>query len=153
LNARDVIMPRSRIEATIPAGAKERAELRHDRSSPALEPGAHGDVDLVRDRLLQIAALAEAGRLTTARAFCANLLFDFQPLIAARLDLLNRTLSLLERCEGTGLRQRLLIAVHGDNPRGSRSGRESNCGSETMRGNSPTKYNWRLGSCLEVPPV
>jgi hypothetical protein len=146
-------MPRPRIQATLLSGVEEQAEPPRDRSSRTREPGAHGDLDLVRDRLFQIAALAEAGRLAKARASCADLLFDFQPLIAARPDLLERTLALLGRCEATALRQRLLIAVHGDSPGASRGSRDPNSGSETMRGKSPYQADRRPDSRLEIQPV
>jgi hypothetical protein len=72
------------------------------------------DLDLVRERLPGIAALAVGGRPAEAREACADLLFDFQPLITAHAGLLARTIELLGQCGATALRRRLLVAINGD---------------------------------------
>jgi hypothetical protein len=74
----------------------------------------------VIDELTRISAMISPA---SARAACADLLFDFQPLIAACPDLLSRTFDVLEQCEATALRQRLLVAVHGDAAAGPESDR------------------------------
>jgi hypothetical protein len=72
------------------------------------------DIDQVRRRLWRIGVLLKTGLLVPAREACADLLFDFQPLIASNPDLLAAMLVTLEQCGATALRRRLVIAVHGE---------------------------------------
>jgi hypothetical protein len=72
------------------------------------------DLALVRERLRQISAHADAGRLSDGREAIADLLFDFQPLIATHADLVSSTLGLLRRCEATALLRRFRVAIYGD---------------------------------------
>jgi hypothetical protein len=75
---------------------------------------AEADIDRVRRRLWRIGGLLKAGLRVPAREACADLLFDFQPLIASNPDLIAAMLATLEQCAAAALRRRLLIAVHGD---------------------------------------
>jgi hypothetical protein len=75
---------------------------------------AEADTDQVRRRLWQIAGLLKTGRRVAAREACADLLFDFQPLIAADPELVGTMLAALEQCAAAALRRRLLVAVHGE---------------------------------------
>ncbi len=68
----------------------------------------------VREQLLRIAALDEAGFRAEARAASADLLFDFQPFIAAQPRLVSQCVDVLQRCGATALQQRFLLAVYGD---------------------------------------
>jgi hypothetical protein len=72
------------------------------------------DPDNVRRRLSRIADLVKAGLFAPAQEACADLLFDFQPLIASDPELLASVLAMLEQCGAAGLRRRLLMAVRGD---------------------------------------
>ena len=94
-----------------------------DRSAPLLAwDGARmpsieaADLALVRLELREIAVLAAAGRAEEAREAIAELLFGFQPLIAARRDLRSRVIDLLIRCNATSLLRRFMTALHGDDP-------------------------------------
>jgi hypothetical protein len=82
---------------------------------PVAGAGSRRETDLenVRRRLWRISGLVKAGLLLPAREACADLLFDFQPLIALDSDLLASMLSALEQCGAAGLRRRLMTAVHG----------------------------------------
>jgi hypothetical protein len=83
-------------------------------STGGMHASSWADLDLIHERLLRISALTEEARLYEAREASAELLFDFQPLIAAHPGLLSRTLDALSRCEATALRRLFLVAVHGD---------------------------------------
>ena len=72
------------------------------------------DMQIVRDRFSQIANLADAGLMTEAREACADLMFDFQPVIASEAELTGRMTSLLEKCEGWSLLRRMQIAMQGE---------------------------------------
>jgi hypothetical protein len=72
------------------------------------------DIDRVRRRLWRIGGLLKAGLRVPAREACADLLFDFQPLIASNPDLVAAMLATLEQCAAAALRRRLLIAVRGE---------------------------------------
>src|ERR1700685_1104892 len=94
-----------------------------DRSAPSLAwhgarvPGIEAaDLAMVRLELREIAVLAAAGRPAEAREAIAELLFGFQPLIAARRDLRSRVIDLLIRCNATPLLRRFMTALHGDEP-------------------------------------
>jgi len=75
---------------------------------------AEADIDQVRRRLWRIGGLLRSGLRVPAREACADLLFDFQPLIASNPDLVAAMLATLEQCAAAALRRRLLIAVHGE---------------------------------------
>ena len=75
---------------------------------------AEADIDRVRRRLWRIGGLLRTGLRVPAREACADLLFDFQPLIASDPDLVAAMLATLEQCAAVALRRRLLIAVHGE---------------------------------------
>lgn len=75
---------------------------------------AKADIDRVRRRLWRIGRLLKTGLRVPAREACADLLFDFQPLIASNPDLVAAMLATLEQCGGAALRRRLLIAAHGE---------------------------------------
>ncbi len=72
------------------------------------------DLGLVVAQLDRIMALADAGRLHEGREACADLMFEFQPLLVARLELLQRLGAALRRCEADQLLRRLAIAVRGE---------------------------------------
>ena len=74
---------------------------------------SHTGLDLVRERLRSIEALAAAGHNAEAREASADLLFDFQPLIAAHLDLVSLCEDVLLGCGATALWRRFVLAVHG----------------------------------------
>src|ERR1700691_5882122 len=74
------------------------------------------DLAMVRLELREIAVLAAAGRPAEAREAIAELLFGFQPLIAARRDLRSRVIDLLIRCNATSLLRRFMTALPGDEP-------------------------------------
>ena len=81
-------------------------------ADPSAAPGA--DLALVAAQIERIMALADAARFHEGREACADLVFDFQPLIVARPELFHRVVAALRRCDGHQLLARLAIAAHGD---------------------------------------
>jgi hypothetical protein len=91
--------------------------LRHNIITPRKGAGSRpveAEPAFVRGELPQIASLAGAGRLTEGHEAIGDLLFDFQPVIATRAELLSRTLDVLRRCRATALRRCLLVAIYRD---------------------------------------
>lgn len=86
------------------------------RSEPIAAHRPTGDCGVVMARIDRIIALADAGLLYEGREACADLLFDHQPLLAARSDLLVRFTVALRRCRAEQLLRRFGMAVHGDAP-------------------------------------
>ncbi len=83
---------------------------------PGARPPAAATTDLalIAEQIDRIAALVAAGSHYDAREACANLVFDFQPLIVARPELFQRVAVALARCDGHQLLRRLVGAGHGD---------------------------------------
>jgi hypothetical protein len=106
-------MPDAQLQATRPPRPKGQVTSQHAGALHSHEFQTRADVDFVRGQLGRILTLADAGLLTEGREASADLLFEFQPLIVARSDLLSHTLDVLERCGAAALRQRLLVAVRG----------------------------------------
>jgi len=75
---------------------------------------AEADIDRVRRRRWRIGGLLKTGLRVPAREACADLLFDFQPLIASNPDLVAAMLATPEQCDAAALRRRLLIAAQGE---------------------------------------
>jgi hypothetical protein len=104
----------------IPAGPEDGATFNADPRQSKGVPNAsrtvrfRGDANFVREHLAWIAALADRGSNAEARGACADLLFDFQPLVAAHPDLVALCDDVLLRCGATALRFRFFLAVHGD---------------------------------------
>jgi hypothetical protein len=104
----------------IPAGPEDGATFNADTRQSNREPNAsrtfqsRGDASFVHERLAWIAALADRGSSAEARGACADLLFDFQPLVVAHPDLVALCDDVLRRCGATALRFRFFLAVHGD---------------------------------------
>jgi len=73
-----------------------------------------GDQATVASAIDHIIALTDAGLFYEAREACTDLMFDFQTLIIARPELLQRFTALLRRCKAEQLLRRLLIAVQGE---------------------------------------
>jgi hypothetical protein len=69
---------------------------------------------LIATRIDRIMALIGANRFHDAREACADLVFDFQPLIVTRPELFQRVVAALRRCEGHQLLRRLSIAADCD---------------------------------------
>jgi hypothetical protein len=119
-------MPDTSFAETTLTAPEGGATLNPDPLYPDDAPHARGlhshafksrdDARFVRDRLTSIAALADRGSHAEARGACADLLFDFQPLVAANPDLVTLCDEVLLRCGATALRFRFLLAVHGDAP-------------------------------------
>lgn len=97
-------------QAALFSGPRRAGELARDGLSTA--PGA--DLALVAAQIERIMALADTGRIHEGREACADLVFDFQPLIVARPELFQRVVAALRRCDGHQLLARLAIAAHGD---------------------------------------
>jgi|HubBroStandDraft_1064217.scaffolds.fasta_scaffold46848_3 hypothetical protein len=101
-----------------PFAPEDGATLNPDPSHPGRLHSrtfhSRDDARFVRERLASIAALADRGSNAEARGACADLLFDFQPLVAAHSDLVALCDDVLLRCGATALRFRFLLAVHGN---------------------------------------
>jgi hypothetical protein len=106
-------MPEPQFQAPLAPATEGRVTPRNQRTD-ARPSRDEADLALVREKLRQIAAHAEAGRLSDGREAIADLLFDFQPIIAAHADLVSSTLGLLGRCEATALLRRFRVAIYGD---------------------------------------
>ncbi len=76
---------------------------------PVVRKNDHATVEAGIERII---ARADAGLFYEAREACAALLFDFQPLLAARPELLQRFRVALRRCKAKQLQRRLAIALH-----------------------------------------
>ena len=111
LQSVDVTMPEAEVQTPRVSGVKGWSVPSRNQLAPTSRQMADDDAAYVRGQLFRIAALVDAGKLTTARGSCADLLFDFQPFIAAQPDLLDWIVTLLGRCDAVELRQRLLIAA------------------------------------------
>jgi len=96
------------------AGARLNPGARSAHAVHTLNRHSRNDLNFVRRRLARIAGLAGRGSHAEARGACADLLFDFQPLVAAYPDLIARCDDVLLRCGATALRSRFLLAVHGE---------------------------------------
>lgn len=113
LRSVDATMPGAEVQTPHVADVKDWSVPSRHQLPRARRQVADADSDYVRGQLFRIAALVDTGKLTTARGSCADLLFDFQPFIAAHPDLVDWMATLLERCDAVQLRQRLLIATAG----------------------------------------
>jgi hypothetical protein len=111
---------------------------------------ARGAHEAVREQLRRIAALADDGQQAQAREASADLLFDFQPLIAANRDLTSLCEDVLLRCGATALRRRFLLAAYGEDsgpavsPAGPLGGRAH--GGRTPGGREPAPPVWRAAA-------
>jgi hypothetical protein len=106
-------MPEAQFQAPFTSEAEGRATPRNQGTDVRPQRDKAG-LALVREKLRQISAHADAGRLSDGREAIADLLFDFQPLIATHADLVSSTLGLLRRCEATALLRRFRVAIYGD---------------------------------------
>jgi hypothetical protein len=95
-------------------GSTDRRSLQYMPTPQDRVVHPDAESEYVREELLRIAALADAGIRTEAKAACAELLFDFQPLIAADPQLTTLCVNVLRRCEATALQQRFRLAVYGE---------------------------------------
>lgn len=69
------------------------------------------DFLVVQRNIEKIEACIDARMPEEARLLLAQLVFDFQPLIAEDSCLLSTVLSLLDQCGASALKQRLLVAT------------------------------------------
>lgn len=98
-----------------PQAALLNASRRRGASArPLLSPAQRADQALVAARIERIMGMVSAGRLHDGREACADLMFDFQPLIVARPELLQRFVAALRGCEAHQLVRRLAIAIDCD---------------------------------------
>jgi hypothetical protein len=97
-------------------GSTNRRSLQYMPVSQDRVVHPDAESEYVREELLRIATLADTGIRTEARAACAELLFDFQPVIAVDSQLTALCVNVLRRCEATALQQRFLTAVYGESP-------------------------------------
>jgi hypothetical protein len=74
------------------------------------------DLAFIRHELARVTVLANAGQLAEGREAIAELLFDFQALIAASPGPRSRVIDLLIRCDGSSLLRRFMTALYGDEP-------------------------------------
>jgi hypothetical protein len=145
-------MPASKIEPVplIASGSKSDVKL---GSTPRESTDSHTGPDLVRERLRSIEALAAAGHNAEAREASADLLFDFQPLIAAHLDLVSLCEDVLLSCGATALWRRFVLAVHGHaaTPPIRRTDAGSLSSRASVRRASVQRTNWALDAQSLAP--
>ena len=80
----------------------------------SLRASSHGEVEATARSLLQAAtALAVAGNYQSARQLCATVIFQAQPLMATRPDLLRATLHALLVARGFKLMSNVVRSVSG----------------------------------------
>jgi hypothetical protein len=99
-------------QAAVFDGPAREAELVF--GGPSAAPAS--DLALVAAQIQRIGALADAGRCYEGREACADLVFDFQPFIAAHPELLRQVVAALKRCEGHQLLGRLTAATQYTSP-------------------------------------
>jgi hypothetical protein len=135
-------MPASKIEPAPLIASGSRSDVKFGSTSRE-SIGSHTGHDLVRERLRLIGALAAAGHNAEAREASADLLFDFQPLIAAHVDLVSLCEDVLLRCGATALWRRFVLAVHGHaaTPRIRRTDADSPSSRAVVQ-----RTNWALGT-------
>jgi hypothetical protein len=103
----------------MPDGEPQAALMDSSRRRPAFarpRPSLvqRADQALVAAQVERIMCLIAAGHLHNAREACADLLFDFQPLIVARPELCQRFVAALRRCDAQQLLRRLATAADCD---------------------------------------
>ncbi len=97
----------------MPGGEQQTLVLERVRQWPeGLSATRRNDYAVVAAGIERIMALADAGLFYEGREACADLLFDFQPLLEARPELLQRFCVALRRCKAEQLQRRLSIALH-----------------------------------------
>lgn len=85
-----------------------------DFPAPATRPGSTDEMEkIVLLALNSAISYADVGDFHRARELCAAVIFENQPLIAVRRDLLHRTFQALVLARGFGLLSRLVMAISG----------------------------------------